>query len=150
MVISIRYISNFIHSMKTQTQTEENALEPTSRPNIFLMLSGALFAIVCAVSLFFFFENSSLARAIDGGKAEIAGYTSSIEKIKSDSNIIRSELVENNKPELVNTIKQGEAQRYVTELQNIAMKYKMMFSGFSYANGKVSTAAVSIPERVLA
>lgn len=136
--------------MKTPTQAEENMVEPTSHPNFLLILSSALFAIVCAVTLFFFFENSSLSRAIEANKSESAGYTNSIEKIKSDSNIIRSELVENNMPELVTTIKRGEAQRYVTELQNIGMKYKMMFSGFSYANGKVSTAAVSIPERVLA
>ncbi len=117
---------------------------------MFLILSGSLFALVCALSLFFFFENNSLSRAIDADKAEIAGYTSSIEKIKSDSNIIRAELVANNKSELVSMIKRSEAQRYITELRDIGMKYKMMFSGFSYANGKISTAAVSIPERVLA
>lgn len=109
-----------------------------------------LFAIVCAISAFLFFENMKLSASIEANRNETAKYADSIEKIKSDKKNIAAELVANNKSEIRNTIKTSEVQRYIDELVNVSRKYKMLFSGFSYENGKITTSAVSIPETVLA
>lgn len=138
--------------MKTNDTTDqkEKGQDNKSHPGAFLVLSGVLFATVCAVSAFLFFENMSLSGSIEANKAETLKYTSSIEKIKSDKKNIAAELVANNKSEIISTIKKNEAQKYVKEVLDTAKKYKLMFSGFAYENGKVSTAAVSVPETVLA
>ncbi|MDD5376699.1 MAG: hypothetical protein PHH16_01140 [Candidatus Gracilibacteria bacterium] len=135
--------------MKTTMEQESKTPDKKSSKNTILVLSTTLFAIVCAISAFLFFENMRLSASIEANKNEIAEYTSSIEKIKSDKKVIAAELVANNKSDILGTIKASEAQRYIEELLNISKKYKMIFSGFSYENGKISTSAVSIPETVL-
>ncbi len=64
--------------------------------------------------------------------------------------IIKAELVKSNRDAIRSIIKTHEVQTYIAEVRDIATKYKMMFSGFSYANGKINTSALSIPEKVLA
>lgn len=134
--------------MKTMEQ-ESQASDKKSSQGAFLMLSVTLFAIVCAISAFLFFENMKLSASIEANKNEIAEYTSSIEKIKSDRKVIAAELVANNKSEIQRAIKASEVQRYIDELLGVSKKYKMIFSGFSYENGKIATSAVSMPETVL-
>lgn len=134
-----------------RTATEQESQIPDRKPTqgAFLMLSATLFAIICAISAFLFFENMRLSASIEANKNEIAEYTSSIEKIKGDKKVIAAELVANNKSEIENTIKASEVQRYIDELLGVSKKYKMIFSGFSYENGKIATSAVSMPETVL-
>lgn len=139
--------------MKTTITTEKMDQQNTDKksgPGAPLILSVILFAIVCAISAFLFFENMRFSDSIEANKNDIATYTSNIEKIQSDRKNIAAELVSNNKSEILATIKANEAQVYITELLNISKKYKMIFSGLSYANGKITTSAVSIPETVLA
>lgn len=138
--------------MKTATNIEtieQKDLDKKSRLDALLILSATLFAIVCAISAFLFFENMRLSSSIEANKNEIAHYIRSIEKIKSDKKIIAAELVTGNKSAIQNAIKVSEVQTYINELQSISKKYKMIFSGFSYENGKIITSAVSIPETVL-
>lgn len=118
--------------------------------NTMLVLSATLFAIVCAISAFLFFENMRLASSIEANKNEITEYTNSIRKIQSDRKIIASELVTNNKPTILGAIKTSEVQTYIDQLLSVSKKYKMIFSGFSYKNGKIATSAISMPETVLA
>lgn len=113
---------------REQDKQEIDVSKKKSNIDIFLVLSGTLFASICAASAFLFFENSSLSRAIEAGKNDITNYTIGIEKIKSDKNIIAAELVANNKSEILATIKKSEAQTYIKELEDISKKYKMMFS----------------------
>lgn len=135
--------------MKTMASEEQKNEETPTRPDAFLIASIMLFAIVCAISTFLFFDNTRLANSIEANQNETIGYINSIEKIKSSGNIAKAELVTANKPGILSIIQQHEAQRYITELRDISAKYKMMFSGFSYTNGKIATSAVAIPERVL-
>lgn len=128
-----------------QTETAEKTVRNTG-----LILSATLFAIVCAVSAFLFFENMRLSSVTEANKNELSEYTNSIAKLRNDKRLIASELVANNKSEILSSIKASEAQIYVDELLRISKKYKMMFSGFSYENGKITTSAVSVPETVLA
>lgn len=136
--------------MQTLEQTKEILSNKESRSGMFLMLSSILFILICVISLFLFFGNMFMTRTIEANKNEVAEYMSSIEKIKTDSNIVRAELVANNKDALVATIQKNKAQKYITELRNISAKYQMMFSWFSYSNGHITTAAVAVPERTLA
>ncbi len=137
------------------TESEEQKKEqqtPDDKPafDIMMVLSAIIFFIVRSISLFLFFASKSLSDSIEVNKNEIATYTSAIEKAKADNVNVRAELILNNKSAILATIEKNQAQTYIAELQNIAKKYKMIFSGFSYANGKISTSAVSIPETVLA
>ena len=136
--------------MKTTTPNQEVVWENKSRPDILLIVSSVLFTAVCAISLFFFFTNMKLVDSIEANKSEIARYKTSIEKMKSDTNTIRAELIMSNKSNILEAIQKSAVQRYINELRDISTKYKMMFSGFSYSNGKITTAAVAIPEKVLA
>ena len=73
--------------MKTATNMEtieQKDLDKKSRLDVLLILSATLFAIVCAISAFLFFENMRLSSSIEANKNEIVHYISSIEKIKSD------------------------------------------------------------------
>ncbi|NCP77000.1 hypothetical protein GW819_02880 [Candidatus Gracilibacteria bacterium] len=137
--------------MKTteSVELEQETEDKKSTPNTFFILSTTLFAIICAVSIFLFFENMSLNASIDANKNEIATYVSSINKIKSDKKVIAAELVTNNKSSILASIQMSDAQKYIDEVLTISRKYKLIFSGFSYANGKINTSAVSIPETVL-
>ena len=135
--------------MKTTEAVEPQVSDKKSGQNILFVLSVTLFVIVCSVSAFLFFENMRLSSSIEANKNEIATYENSIEKIKSDKKIIAAELVATNRADIATTVKMGEVQKYLSELLDISRKYKMMFSGFSYNNGKVATSAVSIPETVL-
>lgn len=150
MVISTCYIYNFAYSMKTMTEQELKVPEEKSTHNIFFILSITLFTIVCTISTFLFLQNSNLSSSIEASRNEITEYTNSIEKIKSDKKIIAAELIADNKSEILRTIKASEAQLYISELLDISKKYKMIFSGFSYENGKISTSAVSNAETILA
>jgi uncharacterized membrane protein len=139
--------------MKTTTESiesQELELDTKKERNAFLIFSTVIFAIICAVSLFLFFENKSLSSSIEANNTEIVNYTNSIEKMKNDKKIMAAELVMSNKSEILNSIKRSEAQTYINELMDISRKYKMIFSGFSYENGKITTSAVAIPETVLA
>lgn len=137
--------------MKPAMEKEETPkkTEKRSAPDVFVVLSAILFAVVCSISAFLFFENMRLASSIEANKTEVAQYSSSIEKIKSDRKVIAAELVSDNKAEIEKSIRMSEVQKYITELQDISKKYKMMFAGFSYENGKITTSAVSVPETVL-
>lgn len=138
--------------MKTATEQfkqEQGGWDKKSSPDILLMLSATLFAIIFIISTFLFFDNKILSSSIEANKTEIIQYTASIEKIKSDKKIIAAELVTNNKSDILGTIKVSEVQNYINELQNVSRKYKMIFSGFSYVNGKITTSAVSMAETVL-
>lgn len=138
--------------MRPTIETQEEIQEPTkkSSQDVFVILSMVIFAIVCAASAFLFFENIRISSAIESNKSEIAKYENSIEKIKSDKKMIAAELVANNKSEIDKTIQLSAVQKYITELQDVSKKYKMMFTGFAYENGKITTSAVSVPETVLA
>lgn len=136
--------------MKTTVEQEQQDTDQKKGPNISLILSAVLFAVVCAISAFLFFENMRLSASIETNRNDIATYVSSINKIKSDEKVIAAELVAANKMSILDTIKTHEAQTYVSELLQISKKYKMIFSGFAYENGKITTSAVSIPETVLA
>lgn len=141
--------------MKTTEPVEQEKIEQqrlNKKPNqgTLLVSSVILFSIVCAISAFLFFENMRLSRSIESNQNEVMTYTSSIEKIKSDKKIIAAELVTNNKSAILETIKASEVQRYIDELLMVSKNYKLIFSGFSYQNGKISTSAVSMPETVLA
>ncbi len=134
----------------TTEQIAQQKSDKQSTQSILLITSATLFAIICAISTFLFFENMRLTSVIEKAQADSSQYTTSIEKIKSDKKVIAAELVTNNKTTILQYIKRSEAQVYITELTNIARKYKMIFTGFSYENGKVTTSAVSIPETILA
>ena len=138
--------------MKTREQNDWGAIEWSKKYNpwVFLTFSAILFIAISIISTVFFFKNSSLSKSIVANNEDIVQYNNSIEKIKSDKNNIRAELTINNKSEILATIKANEAQSYIIELHDISKKYKMIFSGFSYGNGKVTTSATSIPETVLA
>jgi hypothetical protein len=115
--------------MNTRTITEEETgVNKKSNIDIFLLVSATLFAIICIASAFLYFESRNLSASIEINKSDIINYTNSIEKIRSDKNIIAAELVANNKSEIVRNIKANEAQVYIKELQDIAKKYKMIFS----------------------
>jgi hypothetical protein len=100
--------------------------------------------------VFFYFKNDQLAASIAANKAQILSYEQSIEKIQSNKKIIAAELVANNKPGILMAIKASAVQNYINELQDISKKYKLMFSGFSYEYGKISTSATASPERITA
>lgn len=137
--------------MKTMTEsTEEQESGKKPGRDTTLVLSVVVFAIVCAISAFLFFENMRLASSIEANKNEVSEYKNSIEKIKGDKKVIAAELVANNRSEILGAIKASEVQTYIDELIGVSKKYKMIFSGFAYKNGKITTAAVSMPETVLA
>lgn len=134
----------------TTTELPQEELNKKQKKDIFLIFSVILFSIICAISAFLFFENMMLTSSIEANKAETVNYVNSIEKLKSDKKIIAAELVMNNKTEILDAIKRSEAQSHINELIDISRKYKIIFSGFSYENGKITTVATSIPETVLA
>jgi len=135
--------------MRTTETVEQNEDAGTNGQNTLLVLSATLFIIVCIVSTFLFIQNRGLDRSIEANRNDIVTYTNSIEKIKSDKKIVAAELVTANKSEILETIRVNEVQKYITEVLDISRNYKLLFSGFSYKNGKISTSAVSIPETVL-
>lgn len=134
------------------TTTEQIAQEKSNKQStqsILFIASAGIFLIISILSILLFLENVRLTSGIEKAQVDSAQYLANIEKIKSDKKIIAAELVTNNKSTIVQAIKKSEAQLYISELTNIARKYKMIFTGFSYENGKVTTSAVSIPETVL-
>ncbi|OIP54539.1 hypothetical protein AUK10_00660 [Candidatus Gracilibacteria bacterium CG2_30_37_12] len=134
----------------TTEQLAQQKSDKQSTQSMLLIASATLFAIICAISTFLFFENMRLTSAIEKAQADSSQYATSIEKIKSDKKIIAAELVTNNKSTILQDIKKNEAQTYISELISIARNYKMIFTGFSYENGKITTSATSIPETILA
>lgn len=131
------------------TIIEQNAQQKSdkqSTQSILLITSTILLTVVCIISAFFFFENMRLSSSIERTKTDIIQYTNSIEKIKSDKKVIAAELVANNKSTILNTIKMNEAQTYISELMSVSKKYKMIFNGFSYENGNITTSAVAMTE----
>lgn len=128
----------------TENGTDESA--NTEIPRSFdaaLIFSSLILAIVLATSVYLFIENRSLTSEIDKVKTESASYDQSIALGKADHAVMAAEIIQNAKTALDQTIRATEAQRYISELLNISRKYRIDFSGFSFANGKISSAATS-------
>ncbi|EKD29753.1 MAG: hypothetical protein ACD_78C00289G0001 [uncultured bacterium (gcode 4)] len=125
---------------------DTEALEIKASGSTFLITSGIILAVVLALSTFLFLENNNLTRSIETSKSESERYDESIAKLKSDKKIIAAELVKTNQVDILKKIRAGEVQKYISELITLSRKYKINLSGFSYSNGKISTAATAIAE----
>lgn len=150
MVIYI-FIPYFMKTIDVRVGKESTeAPETKASGSTFLITSGIILAVVLAVSTFLFLENNNLTRSIETAKTESEQYDTSIAKLKGDKKIIAAELVKTNQADMMNKIRAGEVQKYISELITLSRKYKINLSGFNYSNGKISTAATAIAETTLA
>ena len=145
------YFITFIR-MKTidvRVEEKEASAQPEAKKtigNVSLTISGIIFAVVLASSIFLVVENTKIANEISTTQGEIAAFDANITKLQSDRNIMAAELLTANQAEIEQSIQKSEAQRYISELLNIAKKYKIDFSGFSYSNGKITTSATALTD----
>ena len=133
-----------MQTIDTRTEGKTPTAPGRQMVNVPLIVSGSLFALMLAMSIFLFFGNHSLTTDISNITAENSTYDASIAKLKNDPRIAAAELIGGTQSEILRNIRTSEAQRYTSELENIAKKYKINFTGFSYQGGKISTAAAAL------
>ncbi len=87
--------------------------------------------------------NASIAENIVQTNTQISDLERSVQTLRDDRRIRAYEYYDDAKSEIDETIRLSMVQRYITEFLRVSEKYRIEFSGFSYAGDRISTSAQS-------
>jgi hypothetical protein len=132
--------------MQTVRETFNDGHMPENAPK---QGSAAFLAVIVALALtiasvvFFKVANASLDRSIARANQEIADIDVSVKTLENDHDIRAYNYYKNAREEVDKSIKLSMAQNYITEFMRVSEKYGVDFTGFSFAEGKITTSAQS-------
>ena len=106
-----------------------------------LYTSIVIFVCVLASLIGLTLVNASLDATISSQRDEIAAKSRAISELNSNPRIAGYGYYDRAKSDIESSIRGGEVQRYIAEVQSIENTYHLVFQGFSYTDGKVSTSA---------
>lgn len=105
------------------------------------IVSVVLLSATLSVWAFLSLSTASTERTIESAKSAITEADRAIQELRNNRDVRAYELLTQNKLILEREVTNSEAQRYISELLALSRHYDLNISGFTYSQGKITTAA---------
>jgi len=119
------------------------APNPTPKYGSMIYVSFAVAAAVILVTGYFYWQNSQLDSRIAEVQAKTQEYQSRIDVLKKDPIVRAGELFSGQRDVIAKAIAKSNAATYVREMDRIQKDFGIYFDGFSFAQGKITTALIA-------
>lgn len=115
--------------------------KPKKNTSPYLIVTFILFFIVLATSCLLWFLTNNLSKQIEDNNLKIADYSKQINDLKSNTNILSYDIINDNKAEIKKSIDNSKAQKYIDDIIGLGKKYSVIFSWFAFDWEKIDTNA---------
>lgn len=113
-------------------------------------MSVLLVLTVSGSTAYFMFASQKVDAEIATVQSSVSEYDSKIALLQTNRDIVALERIKANLPLIEKEVQASMAQKYLAELIQLGRKYTVYFTGFSFQNGKISTAATVVSDSILA
>lgn len=121
--------------------TNTKDLPKKAKRNPYYIISILLLVFVLIVTGLLWFFDNSLVNNIENNNSKINEYNKKIWELKTNSNILSYDIMNNTKQEVESSIIKSEANLHIEKLLQISRVFNVQFVGFTFDWEKISTTA---------